>query len=271
MNRLTVTKSLLRIFTVASFAVGIVAQAQEAEQNSTAKVEPQMAILVEYFEVDHRVANKLISEYSPQSSDVQGLRDRLGGMVESGEATLIETAWIRAKSGQRAKTESIRETIYPTEYDPPEIPNILGVVPDWVNVKEGEKTQPDQPPVAAEGASGDREVLMTSATPTAFETRNIGTTVEVDPVLSADGKLCTISLAPEMITLEGRQFYTRPDSKKVPWGVDHISMPLIYTMKTSLQLKAKPGNYNLLGLFTPPQKSKKKVIGLLKVDLIFAN
>ncbi len=277
MNRLTCFKPFLRILTLTCFAAGIVAYAQEEEKAPDSKIEPQMGMLFEYFEVDHRVANKLIREYSPKASNAQGLRDHLGTMVKGGEAALVETVWLRSRSGQRAKSESIRETIYPTEYDPPEIPNTLGVVPNPVRVKvkpgeTGASAHAVLPPVAAADSSGSNpEILMTSATPTAFETRNVGTTVEVDAVLLDGGELATISMAPELISFEGRDFYIRPESKNVPWGVDHILMPLFYTMRTSLQLKAQPGNYNLVGMFTPPNKPKKKVIGLLKMDLIFAN
>lgn len=272
MNRSTCFKSVLPLIAATCFAGGIHSHAQEPAKNPDAKVEPQMGILVEYFELNHRAANKLMREYSAKAADAQGLRDRLGGMIERGESTLVETAWVRARSGQRAKTESIRETIYPTEYDPPEIPNTLGMVAVPRKVKPGEKA-PLEDPISSLPAreTANEEVLMTSATPTAFETRFVGTTVEVDPVLSADNELATLSIAPEMVSLEGRGFFMRPDAKAIPWGVDHISMPFFYTMKTSLQMKAKPGNYNVLGMFTPPDKPDKKIIGLLKVDLVFAN
>ena len=273
MNRHTRFKPLLRLFTFACVAVGIASHAQEHNKTSESKAEPQLAMLFEYFEVDHRVANKLIREYSPKAANAKGLRDKLAAMVQGGEATLAETVWLRSRSGQRAKSESIRETIYPTEYDPPEIPNTLGVIPNPMKVKAGEKAnaQPVVPPLSVAGSSGNPEILMTSATPTAFEARNVGTTVEVDPVLEEGGKLATISMAPEMISFEGLDFYIKPESKNVAWGTDHIAMARFYAMKTSLQLKAQPGNYNLFGLFTPPNKPKRKIIGLLKMDVIFAN
>lgn len=273
MNRITRFKPLIRILTVACFAAGIVSHAQGEKKTSESRIEPQMGILVEYFELDHRTANKLMREYSAKAADAQGLRDALGEMVTKGDSTLIETAWLRARSGQRAKTESVRETIYPTEYDPPEIPNTLGVVAIPPKEKSGEKPSAQQklPPVAMTSAPEGAPILMSSATPTAFETRNVGTTVEVDPVLSNDGELATISISPEIVTFEGRTFFIRPESKNTPWGADHISMALFYKMQTSLQLKAQPGNYNLLGMFTPPNKPEKKIISLLKADLIFAN
>ncbi|MDF1739669.1 MAG: hypothetical protein P1U86_10955 [Verrucomicrobiales bacterium] len=276
MNRHTCYQSFLRLFAVTCLAAGIQAQAQEDEKAPASKIEPQMAMLIECFELDHRAANQLIREYSPKAANAGGLRDHLGGMVKNGKAALVETVWMRSRSGQRAKSESIRETIYPTEFDPPEIPNTLGVVPNPVKVKvkpgETATAQAVLPPLAVTGGGGSgAEILMTSATPTAFETRNVGTTVETDAVLSNDDGLARISLAPEMISYHGRQFYLRPGSENVPWGVDHISSPLFYAMKTSLQMKAKPGHYNLLGMFTPPEKPKRKVIALLKMDLIYAN
>ena len=68
------------------------------------------------------------------------------------------------RSGERAKAEMIREFIYPTEYDPPELPKDF---------------KPD--PVGA--------FPVTPANPTAFDVRNIGMAAEVESYIRVDGSI----------------------------------------------------------------------------------
>ncbi|MCB1079068.1 MAG: type II and III secretion system protein, partial [Verrucomicrobiae bacterium] len=93
---------------------------------------------------------------------------------------LMSAPSVLARSGQRAKIEVIREFIYPTEYDPPEIPNQIG---GGISVGGG----------AGGGATSGFPV--TPATPAAFETRNTGITLEVDPVIGGDNFTIDLNLA----------------------------------------------------------------------------
>ena len=62
----------------------------------------------------------------------------------------------RSRFGERLKVGSYEECIYLTEYDPPEIPSKATLT-----------------------ETGGDAVPMTKATPTAFETRNVGVTMEM--------------------------------------------------------------------------------------------
>ncbi|MEM7143749.1 MAG: hypothetical protein AAF591_01360 [Verrucomicrobiota bacterium] len=73
------------------------------------------------------------------------------------------------RDGQRAKFESVRELIYPTEYDPPEIPGDL----DLKQFKEENR--------------GGGVFPVTPANPTAFEVRMVGFTFEYDAEVMAEG------------------------------------------------------------------------------------
>lgn len=236
-------------------------------QSGVEAAEVELGVLLEYFVVEHRTANRLVRKHAPKAADAQELRDELEALVDSGEAELLETVWLLSRSGQRAKTESIREVIYPTEYDPPEIPATYGGgVP--VEAKDV-KDQPgaDLQAVSALSPAGP-EVPMTSATPTAFETRNTGVTLEVDPVLSSDNKYVDLNLAPEIVAHIDDLYFTREGREDSAWGVDHIGMPLFYTMKTTTQMTVVPGNYNLLGIHTPHEDRTKRILALLRCDLI---
>lgn len=109
---------------------------------------------------------------------------------------LLSAPSVVARSGQRAKIEVIREFIYPSEYDPPEIPDTFGTGITGTT-----------------GLTGGSEVSsfpVTPANPAAFETRNVGVTLEVDPVIGADGFTIDLNLNPEVVEFEGFINYGSP-------------------------------------------------------------
>lgn len=99
-----------------------------------------------------------------------------------------------AKSGQRAKIELIKEFIYPTEFDPPEIPESVGIalVDNDVSFDDGQQE-----------AVGDGFAPITPATPTAFEARNLGVTLEVEPVIGEDNRTVDLNIVPEFVEFLG--------------------------------------------------------------------
>lgn len=156
---------------------------------------------------------------------------------------LLSAPSVMARSGQRAKIEVIREFIYPTEYDPPEIPNQFG----------GSSILTTTP--GATASSGGFPV--TPATPTAFETRNTGVTLEVDPVLGADEFTIDLSLAPEVVEFDGFINYGSPIQTtsvnalgfQVPVIIteNRIEMPIFNTRKVTTQVTIWDGQTVALG------------------------
>jgi len=112
---------------------------------------------------------------------------------------LLTAPQVTTRSGQRAKVEVIREFIYPTEFEPPEIPQDFG----------GGGLQFGGGGGLGGGASGGG-FPVTPTTPTAFETRNTGVTLEVEPTLGADGYTIDLTLAPEVVEFEGFVNYGSP-------------------------------------------------------------
>jgi len=215
------------------------------------KTEPNVGILIEYISVDHVTANRIIGEISANPNNVEKTRDSLEEMIDAGKADLVETVWVRARSGDRAKTESIIEHIYPTEYDPPEIPNLLGNV---------SSNSPDD--------ENSSRIHITHGMPSAFEIRNVGTTLEVDPVLSDDFSSINLNLAPEIVVFKGNQDFTREGFEDTAKGIDNMMMPLFHTIKDTTQMVVVPGKYNLLGIHTPHDDKTKRILVLLRADLI---
>lgn len=118
---------------------------------------------------------------------------------------LLSAPSVTARSGQRAKIEVIREFIYPTEYDPPELPDRVGGEFNDGDVDSGGGILAFIPiPVPQTGFP------VTPANPTAFETRNTGVTLEVDPVIGADGYTIDLNLVPEVVEFQGFINYGSP-------------------------------------------------------------
>jgi general secretion pathway protein D len=104
---------------------------------------------------------------------------------------------VTTKNGQKATIELQREVIYPTEFDPPQLPqasNNNNAVAGFFLIGQGLNTQP---PIA------------TPTTPTAFEMRKTGIVLEVEPVIGEDGSV-ELNLTPEMTDFEGFVNYGSP-------------------------------------------------------------
>jgi general secretion pathway protein D len=108
------------------------------------------------------------------SSDFQML---MRGLDQKKGVDLMANPSVVTRSGQAASVSVVREFIYPTEYEPPELPNrILG---------------------------GGGSFPVTPATPTAFEKRDVGIILEVMPTVSADKRFVEIELNPSITDFDG--------------------------------------------------------------------
>lgn len=103
---------------------------------------------------------------------------------------LLSAPRVTTKSGQRAVIEIVREFRYPTQFEPPQIPQTVGST--------------------AGAAAGAAAIPITPTTPTAFETRNTGVTLEVEPVVGPDGVTIDLNLVPQVVEFEGFINYGSP-------------------------------------------------------------
>lgn len=104
--------------------------------------------------------------------DEYGLSVLLRGLDQKEGVDMMTQPSVITRSGQQALIESAREFIYPTEYEPPEVPNSIGTL-TLIDVGAGEAFSPTS-------------FSATPSHPTAFETRKLGTVLEVLPEVSAD-------------------------------------------------------------------------------------
>jgi general secretion pathway protein D len=110
------------------------------------------------------------------------------GLDQSKAADIMVKPSTITRSGERSKIEIIHEFIYPTEYEPPELPQSIGTTGTG----------------SSDEAGGSVQIFpVTPATPTGFETRDTGITLEVEPVVGPNKKYIELSLRPELVEFEG--------------------------------------------------------------------
>lgn len=170
---------------------GLLNSSNTGEQQA---VEPAPGIL-QFTKVDPTQVgglNLLISRYA-------GV---LRGRENKRAVDVVSQPSVLTRPGQVASIRSVREFIYPTEYEPPELPNSVGsdgVVLEFLNGVLVNVIFPDPPPLA-----------VTPATPTAFEMREVGTVLEAEATVGADNKTISLSLKPSITEFEGFVNYGSP-------------------------------------------------------------
>ncbi len=140
--------------------------------------------------------------------------------ADAGEAKLELLHRLRTRSGQRAKVEAIDEKIYPTEFVE----------------QQPSKTAKDQPKDAPPA-----EAVTAALLPRAFETRNVGATLEVEATLRDDGATVDVTVAPESIKYLGDDTYQ-----------GGTTQPRFEVQKMDTSFTAKAGQAALVGTQSPP-------------------
>jgi general secretion pathway protein D len=111
---------------------------------------------------------------------VQGL---MRGLDQKKGVDLMAKPSIVTRSGQASSITMVREFIYATEYEPPELPNSVGT---------GGTTP------------------VTPATPTAFDKKDVGINLEVLPVVDANKQYIDVTLNPTFSDFDGFVNYGSP-------------------------------------------------------------
>ncbi|HEX8372460.1 MAG TPA: Amuc_1098 family type IV pilus outer membrane protein [Chthoniobacterales bacterium] len=155
---------------------------------------------------------------------------------------LLSSPRVTTKSGLRAVIEIIREFRYPTEFDPPQIPQSVGVSSSITGIG---------------GGSGGGAFPVTPTTPTTFETRNTGVTLEVEPQVGPDGQTIDLTLAPSVTEFEGFINYGSPiqTTSTNALGVSTINVltpnvinqPIFSTRKVQTQVSIWDGQTVVIG------------------------
>lgn len=106
------------------------------------------------------------------------------GLEQKKGVDLLSQPSIVTRSGQSSSIKIIREFIYATEYEPPELPNSVGETGGTIPV--------------------------TPAHPTAFDAKEVGVSLEVLPVVDADKRFISVTLNPVFSDFDGFVNYGSP-------------------------------------------------------------
>ena len=111
---------------------------------------------------------------------------------------LMTAPSVIVRGGAKSKVEVIREFPYPTEFDPPQIPQTFGGTTSFGGGGGGG------------GAQNGGSFPVTPTTPQSFEFKNTGVTLEVEATVADDGVTIDLNLAPQVIEFEGFINYGSP-------------------------------------------------------------
>lgn len=209
------------LFGCVAFAAG--KPNQESGQAQT-QPDPQWNVRVEVLMAAMPQANALA--LLPDLRDpakIEGAVNEILKAIDHNEGTLMGYPVVQTLDGDRGVAEDISELIYPTEFDPPMVPSTVTL------------------PTAITGTADNYAI------PTAFETRNVGSTLEVEPRVIGNGEWISLNLVPQLV-----QFICF-DSYKSGKAMDGkpltVDQPRFFTTRATMSLKVRNGQRCLIGVF----------------------
>jgi len=159
----------------------------------------------------------------------------LRALNQSKGVDLVSAPKVTTKSGQRATIEIVREFLYPSEYDLPQVASSTGLT---------------------------QFTPVTPTTPTSFKMKPTGVTLEVEPTVGPDGYTIELVLAPRVIEFDGFINYGSPINANVSYydvlGVllgsnvitvtdNVINQPVFSTREVTTQVSVYDGSTVVMG------------------------
>lgn len=184
----------------------------------------QVTVLAEWIETDTATASALLAQH-PAFADNPALREALEPMLTDGRASLLESAALPIRGGQRSKLESITEFPYPTEFGSPKF------VPQTFS-------GPGEPKEPFKRAPGIPVI------PNSFPFRNLGMTLEMEATVGEGGNVIDLNCAPELVFLNAFDSFGQ--------GVSESKQPRFQSLKTNCQLLVPPGAPSMIAAFDAP-------------------
>lgn len=157
------------------------------------------------------------------------------------EATLVGYPVVHSLSGDKATVETIDEILYPTQFQPPQMPqNITLTSSDTV-----------------------LDDLNISACPTGFEKRNAGVTVEYEAVVRPGGKWINVNIQPQHVVFQGNEQFEVGKTVKIDAV---LAQPKFFTTKVSTSLLVRNGQRVLLGVHQLKSPENRIEFDVLKIS-----
>jgi type II secretory pathway component GspD/PulD (secretin) len=169
--------------------------------------------------------------------------DSLIALWKAGGGKFLTAPRIVTQSGQQATIKGVTEFIYPTEFETEGIRSSF--------------------PRATHGAVGS------VVTPSPFETREVGTILEVLPEVSPNGKIINITLSPELVDEPVWKDFgsTHMDATGTPRKRERLQ-PFFHTYHFRTSVLVEPGRRLLIGGGTETQDGTRVVYAFLTARLL---
>ncbi len=237
-------------------------RADEANQNKIASFlaklthEEMIFVTSKFFSIPK--SSKAIEEFglsfgSAQTPSILGIQSPakvealLKRIKESKEIKLLSAPSVTMKNNQRATVEVARELLYPTKFDPPQVPKIA----DGKAIK----------------LSPGTGIPVTPATSTAFEMRPVGIRLDLEGKLKGRD-LIELEMVPEVTEFTGFINYGSPikantmdpDGRiaEVTLTENRIPQAVFRSAKVTTSVLMKEGDYVILGGLEFKQDTKKQ-------------
>lgn len=236
-------KLLLRIFALLLWEAPLVL-AQEGHPGS-----PNTNIFVEMqiVAIPRDIAMPLVRDLM-EKEKIEGAWLRIQELLDKKTAKLIGWPMVTTRSGDRAVFEAIEEFQYASEYLP-------GVIDFYSSDEKGVVTK----------LPANIEHTQFNGTPSAFQTRDTGVTLEVVPTFSADETTITMLIVPQHIVLKGMTKSTVEKEKTHEKIV--VEQPEFDTMKVTTNLILKPGERILMGVYPATEYPDHLELFILHVEV----
>ena len=173
--------------------------------------------------------SKILSSGSVQML-MRGLDQKKGVDIMTAGSTVT-------RSGQASSVRAVREMIYPTEYEPPELPQ-----------NNNNPAIAIGPGGAVSVASSSTPTMVTPSHPTAFEKRDVGIVLEVTPTADTDKRFVDVTLNPSVVDFDGFVNYGNPIyANSVLLSTNRILMPVFSTHRLATNLTVADGATIVMG------------------------
>lgn len=239
---------LLPSLAVATTALVCAFHPTQTTANSS-RLPASLSITEETFSLPIAEADQLLHDVSSDPLRYARLRE----MLASGKARLERLTVLRTTSGQRAVAESINELRYGAEFRVRETPNATTAA------EKSDKPASEAVPTAK---AVEKPVL-----PITYETRNVGDTLEVEPVLGPDEITIDLNLVPQSVRYVG----DHADA-----GLYPAKTPIFETSKITTSVMVRDGQPYFLGTLNPPfanglareQKEQRVWLDFITVNVV---
>lgn len=213
-----------------------------AQEPDAGPPQPMIQTQVELIEVTQERYTAIVAGNHTTGND-SALREELAAMVTKGEAEVVETMVCATQHPHTARAESVTEFIYPTAYDPQELP-------------------PNADSEGSEDAAGPA--------PSAWERRNLGSTLEVEVLFDHDSGTVDLWFDAEVVRHVKNWIWFEWHGKR---GTCHIQTPIFHTLSCKQSVFLIPGQPLLASTLTPKGQDgmpdpSRKIMVFVKCDLV---